>query len=525
LIITSVTTNYKRNFVGNSEFIRYTSMNQDGSRDEEMADAEPPESTPNGEEESVESDDETDEDGDVPVNGADPRTPNKRRRNVDAEPNTPSKWLGRRKRRAKYEEDKDVTLPRVTDFDAPDGIAEVVEKQADAHAERLYWTFRIENLENTRFEFIVVDEGQVAKNIVGAYHNTIKLLDANHLVWVTGTILYSSLQDVLSPMIIAWKYGEYEWEPNTDNIGDPRGLYCPQYDPTIAVNKLPGNLTTRGILHDVDEKNEDATLVKFLEGWKKGLRLWVLCPKMYQMTGKEASWSTEFASTITRAVLREFMIRRTASSYMKLPDGSSHFVGAGRPPCKVYLEELAYDRMDHTVASRLSKQLAAELAIHNDAEMTTEAGGNIGAKATLNFGTMRTGIMAATDLRHLEMLSKPPPFRGTTREIRDKIRSMHTGAVLTKSQKAREAKKDAPVLGAAHTNAVADKDPLGGLGHFYQEVHVDPAIPVLTHPAALLHWFISGSPLNTRLTELLLEKVLRKKQRVTIFTELPWLQQ
>jgi hypothetical protein len=44
------------------------------------------------------------------VNGADPRTPDKRRCNIDAKPNTPFKWLGRRKRCAKYKEDKDVTL-------------------------------------------------------------------------------------------------------------------------------------------------------------------------------------------------------------------------------------------------------------------------------------------------------------------------------------------------------------------------------------------------------------------------------
>jgi hypothetical protein len=152
---------------------------------------------------------------------------------------------------------------------------------------------------------------------------------------------------------------------------------------------------------------------------------------------------------------------------MKLLDGLSYFVGAGRPLCKVYLEELVYNWMDYTVALRLLKQLAAELAIYNNAEITTEAGGNIRAKATLNFSTMRTGIIAAIDLRHLEMLSKLPLFRGMMREIWDKIWSMYTGAVLMKSQKVREAKKDALVLGAAHMNAVVDKDPLGGLGYFY----------------------------------------------------------
>lgn len=55
-------------------------------------------------------------------------------------------------------------------------------------------------------------------------------------------------------------------------------------------------------------------------------------------------WKIDFGRFVIRNILDSIMIRRTQSSSLELPDGTTSFVGASVPPARISLQEVKHSK-------------------------------------------------------------------------------------------------------------------------------------------------------------------------------------
>ncbi|CAG9987911.1 unnamed protein product [Clonostachys byssicola] len=110
----------------------------------------------------------------------------------------------------------------------------------------------------------------------GIYSATINQLRFEHLVWVTGVILHSSMRDLISPMKIAWDHiemGDFSILQAAEDLGWKEGLYRADYDPWAAQNhfNIDGSeRTTTGIFASLTRGDKGHSGKEFWE--KIGLK-------------------------------------------------------------------------------------------------------------------------------------------------------------------------------------------------------------------------------------------------------------
>lgn len=72
-------------------------------------------------------------------------------------------------------------------------------------------------------------------------------------MWVSGTLLSSSLKDILAPLSLMWDRMDIDWKPISSYVGFATGLYSPSYDPHRATNAVDDQVT-RGIFTERDAR-------------------------------------------------------------------------------------------------------------------------------------------------------------------------------------------------------------------------------------------------------------------------------
>lgn len=96
---------------------------------------------------------------------------------------------------------------------------------------------------------LIVDEAHMARREDGIFNNTFRLLNWDHLLWMTGTPLIGSLRDIMSPLSLVWRKYNPDLRDIVNNVGCLKGMWHNEYDPTMEENKLFSE-TTRGIFSE-----------------------------------------------------------------------------------------------------------------------------------------------------------------------------------------------------------------------------------------------------------------------------------
>lgn len=104
------------------------------------------------------------------------------------------------------------------------------------------------------FEYVILDEGHVARRLDGALYNMAGSLKWQGLVWATGTPLVSGLNDVMAPLTLAWRRHGFE-NFVMPAVGDLAGLYSPEYNPEREWNEVQG-FRTKGLFHASVTRND-----------------------------------------------------------------------------------------------------------------------------------------------------------------------------------------------------------------------------------------------------------------------------
>lgn len=95
-------------------------------------------------------------------------------------------------------------------------------------------------------------------------------------------------------------------------------MYENTYDPYIS----------GGLFESVDMESETMRAIKGAYD-QSGVRLWVLNPDWYVSLGAQYHYSGVFARVVARAVLEEFMVRRTIATHIDDEDMATWKTGAG----------------------------------------------------------------------------------------------------------------------------------------------------------------------------------------------------
>ncbi|QPC60884.1 hypothetical protein HYE67_003115 [Fusarium culmorum] len=140
-------------------------------------------------------------------------------------------------------------------------------------------------LDSIVFEHVIADDAHLAKKPNGVYNHMLQLINWNKLLWVTGTPILSSLQDLISPLSLIW---------NAYNIAiDSPGLYDETYDPYQAKNVFQKG-TTVGIFHEdfLAECSDWKPLMDIYEASGRTCKLWIVNPTIFKHAGKTLEWGT-----------------------------------------------------------------------------------------------------------------------------------------------------------------------------------------------------------------------------------------
>jgi hypothetical protein len=68
----------------------------------------------------------------------------------------------------------------------------------------LSYGFRKPLKESPKFATVILNEAHIARNRESCYFHTVRILEKENLLWITGTLLYNSLQDIISPLMLMW---------------------------------------------------------------------------------------------------------------------------------------------------------------------------------------------------------------------------------------------------------------------------------------------------------------------------------
>ncbi|EHK50301.1 hypothetical protein TRIATDRAFT_303872 [Trichoderma atroviride IMI 206040] len=63
----------------------------------------------------------------------------------------------------------------------------------------------------------------MAQHEDGIFNNTLRLLNWDHLIWVTGTPVMSSSRDIMSPLGLMWRKVDIDLEGISEKVGRPDG--------------------------------------------------------------------------------------------------------------------------------------------------------------------------------------------------------------------------------------------------------------------------------------------------------------
>lgn len=395
---------------------------------------------------------------------------------------------------------------------------------------------RNEKLSEIKWQFLIVDEAHMARRMNGAYNHMFRLLGWKTLVWVSGTVMISGLQDILSPIALMWQkyeFGHINWDQLT--LGDITHLWHEQYDPCKKVNSINGK-ETPGIFYDKNgliESEAGLRLYKFWLDYK--WPIWQLCPDLVKMAGDQGKWNVSFAKNVISKILSLLSLRRTLRTPPELPNGEISYPALEIPPMTVRTEELRYDFKNQAIVRQHGEAMAAQMVRQTPTgdliDFTPTKGLRpdvSGEGGQINFGSYREGVLGVFDVRNIRLLSMDAAeFFGHNRETAaQELRLLRDCNLEKTTTEVKNSEKTTTpvILGVEHVRDLAMNSVHGGLDFFYGQTRTDRNIPTLVGPQQWTRWLCGGSPILSRLMELCYKYVRKQGERLVAYVDTPFMQ-
>ncbi|PNP51939.1 hypothetical protein THARTR1_07148 [Trichoderma harzianum] len=342
-----------------------------------------------------------------------------------------------------------------------------------------------------RWAMLIVDDAHMARRLDGAFNNTFRLLNWDHLVWVTGTPLMSTLRDILSPLWLIWHKININipvlW---VKTIGHVEGLWNDEYDPYEEETVFADGSKTRGILSESFIKEhpslEWAKLKEFHH--KTGIKLWQINPFLVDAAGRAAEWSSDFGQKVVSVVLQILSLRRTLRSRLVLPDGSVSYPGADLLPMVISTEELSFDRTHEDAVKKHGHDTA------NNSFSVSQHGPTLSRReGSIYFRAYREGVLVSYDWRNLKILysNVEAIFGKDVHGASELLTAFRDKKTLTDKDQQRllrrASKGDTPTVGVCHLQKLLSFDNNAGLDYFFSRTCLDRAVLA---PPERLGWLV-----------------------------------
>lgn len=394
-------------------------------------------------------------------------------------------------------------------------------------------------VQEIRWGFLIVDEAHLARRVDSIYNRTFRLLSWRWLMWVTGTPLMSSLQDILSPLHLMWpRFGIDMPLLRSSEIGYWEGLWREDYDPEKEWNVFDRRRKTRGILsQSFIEEHPSKYWGKVKKFLRDGVKIWQLNPFFVEGVGREAEWSSAFGKDVVSVILRAVSLRRTQRSRLLLPNGEVCFPSADMLPMKIISEELTFDKTRKNLVRKHGRDAAKNMflmASNTLQEFTASPQGIINPsdrEPSINFSAYREGVLVAFDFRNLKILytNVDEIFGKDIPNIAKALASVRDSQTTTKSQQQRlfqrANKDDMPMVGVEHLQQLLGFDNNCGLNYVFTRSCLDPDVIAPAERIGWLRWLTASSPMSARIIELCHDYVIKNQKRVVVYIDTPWIQQ
>ncbi|KJZ73345.1 hypothetical protein HIM_07349 [Hirsutella minnesotensis 3608] len=418
------------------------------------------------------------------------------------------------------------------------------EANIEPDANLITYSLKHPRLAHQKFQFLMVDEAHCAKKMTGMYNNSFRLLNWDTSLWVSGTVLISSLKDILSPLFLFWlklDMPTYGWLTDGHHLGDLQLLFHQDYDPTSRSFELNGR-TVLGLFHEDTDFSRSELGIRLKDFWvKHKFPIWVLCQTLVSAACDATKWNVGAGMLVVGGVLRNLCLRRTLKTPLRLEDNSIIYPALELPPMKIIYEELQFSKEFSAAVKRHGDMCAKSMTnapVAGDVpDMTRGQAGEAIANpsdaiGSQNFGAYREGVFGAFDARNRTLMSKEVghlfmPKSGRT-TISSTIRDIRDSRIaLTTTEVARSMKNsaDAAVAGVEHLKTLRDNSNFGAIEYLYLATRSDPHVPTLTSPMQWARWHLASSPISLRVIQLCTEYVLEKGRNVVVFVDTPWIQE
>lgn len=412
-------------------------------------------------------------------------------------------------------------------------------KEADALLVQYF--YKVPLVENTQWNFICLDEAQMVRNVESNTTSCLERVQAEHVVWTTGTVLHSSSHDMRAPLQLAWGlHGLRDINFEDYELGQLEGLYNAEYDPDKPMNEF-GNLRVKGLFTG-EMFNEHPEILPLFHAWCKCRQpIWLLSPTLFHKMGELMHWSVDFSSNFVRVLMEAFEIRRTSSSAVRLTlDGSEvYYPGAGIMPHHTTIVELDFEPSQLEIAQTAYEEAVKpkpDTGNQTTMDQYVQTAGPQGLakkhkQSSPNFGAMRRPLLASTDPRNVaffdsDALATMFPGKKQPANFKKTLSAMSRANKITPSQAKKLIKALAgdTKFGVDRITQLARSDPLAGLTHFFMTTRESKLSIIPTDPASMLSWLTGTNPMLAFIIDKVNQVVRVGSTKLLIYVDTPWLQ-